>query len=217
MNRWEENLLKIIKIEFPNVDLQHADRCFLLPDGTFLSTKKGNYEEDRYDPHYTIDNWMGNCVFDFTHHSYQKWRWDDDETKREKMQKYGLTEEEFEEMYENIDWERCGAEYGSPILQHLGCIRLNGEKEFFAVIPNRFDDYIPTQTQFSRLHDWLYEFCDPLLRDRDKGFEVDVNDDYESARYDTNNWTEIDPKYIYYKILKYYRSGRLEEKLDKFN
>jgi len=215
MNRWEENLLKIIKIEFPNVDLEDADRCFLLPDGTYLSTKKDNYEEGRYDPHYTIDNWMGNCIFDFTHHSFHKWRWDDDETKKEKMQKYGLTEQDSEEMYENIDWERCGAEYGSPILQNLGCIRLNGEKEFYMVIPNRDSDNIPTQVQFNKLRDWLYEYCDPLIRTINKPFEVNVNDDYWDAEYDLNNWTEIDPKYIYQRIIRYYQFGRLDEEIDE--
>lgn len=215
MNRWEENLLKIIRIEFPNVDVTKADRCFLLPDGTFVSTRSNNYQEGRLDPHYSIDNWMGNCIFDFTHHSYDQWRWDDDETKKEKMQKYGLTEKDFEEMYENINWEDCGKEYGSPILQNLGCIRLNGEKEFYIVIPSRYSDNIPTQIQFNRLRDWLYEFCDAFgKRNLPKNsFQVDINDDSDFACYDLTNW-DIDPKYIYYKILKYYRGGDLEESLD---
>ncbi len=214
MNRWEENLLKMIRIEFPNVDVTKADRCFLLPDGTFVSTRPNNYQEGKLDPHYSIDNWMGNCIFDFTHHSYDKWRWDDDETKKEKMQKYGLTEQDFEEMYENIDWEECGKEYGSPILQNLGCIRLNGEKEFYIVIPNKDSDNIPTQIQFNKLRDWLYEFCDPLIKTINKPFEININNDYEYAEYDVVSDWEKDPKYIYYKILKYYRGGELEESLD---
>ena len=217
MERWESNLLKIIKIEFPNVSVKDAERSFLLPDGTFVATKKNDYEEDRYNPHYSIDNWMGNCIFDFTHHSWDEWRWDDEEDKKQKMEKYQLTEKDFEEIYENIDWEQCGKEYGSPILQHLGCIRLNGEREFYMVIPERNEDYIPTEVQLRKLYEWLEEFCDSLSTKRNKPFEIDINGEYDYAEYDTMNDFEIDPKYIYQKVLKYYRSGKLEENLEKID
>lgn len=208
---YQKNILKILEIQF-GVQNEPHPRSFLLPDGRFLKTDVDEWNKNElggtaYRPHYTLDNFIGNCVFDYLNKSWERYRWDDEEEKKQKEEKYGLTEKDFQEIYENVDWDNVGDEYGCPILEEMGCIRLNGYEEHYVVIPDKeyVDHLTPYQT--TALADWLDKFA---TWNNKKIISVMTNDD------NSFDWQEVgyptdDIDYIIKRIRFYYGTGKLLE------
>ena len=137
LSEWQYNILKIISKRFKTGDTP-TRRSWLLPNGQFLTMDDYNTEAKTVYPHYTVDNFIGNFIWDYLHKSWEDYRWDSEEEKAEKRQKYDITEEDIKEIYDKVDWEEVGNEYGSPLLESMGCVRLNAETEHIILLPSKY-------------------------------------------------------------------------------
>lgn len=214
LENYQKNILKILKIRF-GTQKEPCGRSFLLPDGSFLKTdedkgRKNEKGEIAYKPHYTIDNFLGNCIFDYLGKSYEEWRKDDEEEKRKKEELYNLTKKDFEEIYNNVDWDKVGNQYGSPILEEMGAIRLNGYEEHYIVLPNiHIIDQI-SNAQLNSLTLWLDKFANWNNKDF-----IRVMSNEDSWEIQEQNYPSNDVDYIIKQIKKYYTTGKLTESLSE--
>lgn len=205
LENYQKTILKIISTRF-RTNNEPTVRCWLLPDGKFLTM-----DDDRNgfkQPHYTVDNFIGNFVFDYLGKSWEEWRRDSEEDKKKKEQEYNITEEEIQEIYDNVDWDKVGGEYGSPTLEAMGCVRLNAEQEHIVIIPARDKVNNLTNEQYWALNDWLKEFLDGS--DKHEFFIESGESEEELVPEGAEFDYTTDKEEIIKGIKRYYQTGKLE-------
>lgn len=203
-NNWKNNLLNILKTKFKPIE-SIPIRSFLLPDGSFIESPLGSYDEKVFNgPHYNIDNWIGNTVFNYLGKHKSSF---DEKDKIDFNKKYNVDETIIQNIYDEVEkfdgWSNVGGMDGSKLLEeHLGCIRLNGgvADEMTAVsIPSTKI----TEIQYDKLTSWLDKYYTDKV-------EVNVREDYESQIYHLDE-TIVDD--VIKKIKRYYTTGTLVENL----
>ena len=126
-----------------------------------------------------------------------------------KIESIPFTLEEIQ-MLREISWESVDVIAGCPVLEDLGCIRLNGHKEFYMVLPKQS----LTTAQYNSLDNW---FDKVLLgengsahKSKKQSFSITTMDG-KQQQYDALYSSSDD---LIKKIKRYYSSGTLVEDLE---
>lgn len=202
---WEQILIKILKIRFHSVEIP-TERCFILPDGDFLTTDWDTNSGKGYEPHYTIDNFIGNFIYRYLHKSFDEFEWYSDTDKEWARKHYHITDDDVNLLYNNIDFSLVGHGCGCKVLENIGCVRLNAYAENYIIIPNpRFVKSLTTEV-YNSLELWLDKFFINSNIKHNKNLTIEDNiawDCVEIFKY--NSVDEI------IKIIKrYYTTKNLE-------